>query len=118
LDPDTYAADKAALNLADASSNIYAEAKAAHLADASCSMLQFSGPESSDIEEAVMLARKAVRIIIELKGFADEDSIWAFGALFNVFHIKKDFSEETKSLYEEYMSDAIRYPNLNFTLTP
>jgi tetratricopeptide (TPR) repeat protein len=84
-------------------------AKAAgDLSEASINMIEAKGPESADIIEAEMLARKAVRIMKELKGCGSLEFLNAFNSLSKVIMLKKDFSDESKSLLEENLSDSIR----------
>jgi tetratricopeptide (TPR) repeat protein len=97
LDPDSCEAAKAAINLANAS----------------CLLIEANGPESADIEEAEMLARKAVRIMMELKGPGISDMMYAFQALVNVIFTKKDLTDQTKSLLEDYLSDSIRHEGVD-----
>jgi hypothetical protein len=42
---------------------------------------------------------------------------WSFNALFDVKSLKKEFSEETKSLLEDYLGDAIRQQGIDGTST-
>jgi hypothetical protein len=93
LDPDSFEAAKAASNLAEASFNL----------------IDKNGPESADIDEAEILARKAVQIIKEFTGPGSTENIDAFEVLANVLFIKEDFIDETKSLLYDYLSNAIRY---------
>jgi hypothetical protein len=96
-DPDSFEAAKAARNLANAS----------------CNLICKNGPDSADIEEAEMLAKKAVRIMKELKGPVSSEMINAFQALVNVLMIRKNSIDETKNLLENYLSDAIRYQGVD-----
>jgi hypothetical protein len=82
---------------------------AATLAQATCNLISKNGPESADIEEAEMLARKAIRIMKERKGPASNELGYVFESLVRVRLLKEDFTGETKSLLEDYLSDAIRY---------
>jgi tetratricopeptide (TPR) repeat protein len=93
LDPDSYEAADAAKNLAEAS----------------CNLIMKNGPEAADIEEAEMLARKAVRIIKHLQGAGNEELSMSLDTLVNILLLKKDFSNETRILLEEHLSDAITY---------
>jgi hypothetical protein len=90
---------------------------ASNLANASCNLINKNGPESADVDEAVMLARKAVRIIKELKGPTAIETLNAFNTLVNVVHVKKDFTDETKSLFDDYLSDVIRYQGIDGVTT-
>jgi hypothetical protein len=56
-----------------------------------------------------MLARKSVQIIREVKGPSSTVMISAFTNLVKVLFAKEDFTDETKSLLEEFLSDALRY---------
>jgi hypothetical protein len=91
LDPESYEAAKAAGNLAGASYNL----------------IKANGPDSADIEEAEMLATTAVRIIKALKGPSDSYLKLIFGYLMNIKYSRKDYGDDTKSLLEDNLSDAI-----------
>jgi tetratricopeptide (TPR) repeat protein len=97
LDPDSFEAANAASNLADASRNLINE----------------NGPLSADIKEAEILARKAVRIVRELKGPFSFEMRNAFRSLVNVIFLKGDFTNETKSVLEDFLSDAIRHEGVD-----
>jgi hypothetical protein len=66
---------------------------ARNLSLASCNLIKANGPNSADIEEAEMLARKAVRIIKNLKGPISSEIIWAISSLLSVVILKKDFTD-------------------------
>jgi tetratricopeptide (TPR) repeat protein len=83
------------------------------LAFASCLLIKANGPESADIDEAEMLARKAVRIVKELKGPGSESMRYNFNVLVEVLALKEDYSDTTKDLLEVYLSDAIRSKGRN-----
>lgn len=70
-------------------------------------------PEGGDIIEAEMLARKAVHIMKEFKGPFSKASLLSCKVFFNIILFKKDFTDETKSLLEDYLSDAIRYEGVD-----
>jgi hypothetical protein len=110
LDPESYEAAKAALNLARASYNLY----------------QTVGPDSADIEEAEMLAKEGVSYIMNnFKGCVsdimidgvsdimidDVSNIMMDGVctLLNIKFMKKDFGDETRNLLEDYFSHAMKY---------
>jgi hypothetical protein len=87
-----------------------------NLADASCNLINKNGPENADnadIDEAEMLARKAVRIIKELKGPVDDEMSHAFPSLLSVLFIKGDFTDQTNNLLEDYLSNAVRYEGVD-----
>jgi hypothetical protein len=71
LDPECCEADRAACSLALATHKL----------------IKANGLECADIEEAEMLARKAVRIMKELKGHDSNSLIWTFSALSNVLKL-------------------------------
>jgi tetratricopeptide (TPR) repeat protein len=68
LDPDSYEAAQASINLSFAC----------------CNLNKRDGPESADIEEAEMLASKGISIIKEVKGPGCYDMRWSFSALIKV----------------------------------
>jgi tetratricopeptide (TPR) repeat protein len=81
---------------------------ASNLAIASCNLIKSEGPESADIEEALMLARKAVYIMKKLGDPGDDGVRWSFGNLVIVIFQKGDFGHETMKLFEDFLSDAIK----------
>jgi hypothetical protein len=103
-----------ALTRAPLDPNSYEAADAArNLANASCNLIETNGFKSAVIEEAEMLARKAVRIMKELKESKSIEMINTFQTLVNVLSTKKDFSDETKRLLEDYLNYAIRFQGLD-----
>jgi tetratricopeptide (TPR) repeat protein len=81
------------------------------LARAACNLSRLifrNVSESADIEEAEMLARKSVQIMIDFKGPAHEDMILCFKNLVDVLKYQKKRTE-TYSLLENCQRDAIRY---------
>jgi tetratricopeptide (TPR) repeat protein len=100
LDPDSYEAAAAARNLAEASFNLFPESVDID-------------PESADIDEAEILARKAVRIVKELKGPGSDKMIPVFQTLIKILFEKKNFTDETKNLLTNFLSDAIRYQGVD-----
>jgi hypothetical protein len=97
LDPDCFEAARAAMNLANAS----------------CNLIIKNGPESADFDEAEMLARKAVRIVKELKGPGSNKMIIASQILFEVTLMKRNFIDETKNLLEDYFNDTVSYDEVD-----
>jgi hypothetical protein len=67
-------------------------------------LIKDNGPEGGNIDEAENLARMPIRIMKELSN----EVIWGYGALAEILIMKKDFTDEKKSLYEEFLSDGIR----------
>lgn len=92
LDPDSYEAAKAADNLSHASYNMLKENRTA----------------SGDLDEADMLARKALRIIKDKKGTGFAELIIAFHNLVLIKTMKKDCGDETMILFEDFLSDLVR----------
>jgi hypothetical protein len=101
LDPESFEAAKAAGDLALAS---YKFRKTNH-------------PDSGDIEEAEMLARKAVRIIKRLKGSANNEMVFSFRALIRIKFLKNDYGDETKGLLDDQLREAIREQGLDGGMT-
>jgi hypothetical protein len=101
LDPDSYKAAETAFNLSRASFKLI-------LADVS---------KSADLDEAKMLAKKAVQIFKELKGPGSYKMANAFQALISIKLIKNDLTDETKSLLEVHLSNAIRYQGVDGEMT-
>jgi hypothetical protein len=97
LDPESFEAAEAAINLSSAS----------------CNLIQANSSESADIEEAEMLAIEGVRVIEELKGLDSADYGCSFSALVHVLFLKKDYGEDTEGLLEENLSDSIRHNGMD-----
>jgi hypothetical protein len=75
LDPDIYEAAKSASTLAEASMNL----------------IKANGPDSADIGEAEILARKAVRVIKALKGPGDDFIMLVVSTLVEIGFFKKNW---------------------------
>jgi hypothetical protein len=90
LNPESYEAANAAINLVNASYDL----------------MKTNGPESADIEEAGMSARDAIRIMESHKMPYGNDN--GFEILISILFMKKDFTNETKSLLENYLTDSVR----------
>jgi hypothetical protein len=101
LDPESYEAARAATRLANASRHLIDE----------------NGADSADIEEAEMLARKAVRIVKKVKGPCSEEIRFSFSFLMDIKCHKNNYGQETKGLLEDYLSDAIRYEGMDGRIT-
>jgi hypothetical protein len=81
-------------------------------------LIQTNGPESADIDEAEMLARKAVQILKELETSSGCDIVNAeafyntiitsFNNLVKVLFQKYNFSDDTKSLLKDHLNYVIR----------
>jgi hypothetical protein len=101
LDPESFEACNAAISLSRAT----------------CNLITTDGPEGGDIEEAETLAKEAVRIASNLGGYFVSDlriaQKRAFSTLVDVKLIKKDFTDETKKMLENYLSDSIRYEGMD-----
>jgi hypothetical protein len=96
LDPDSFEAAQAASNSADAAYNL----------------IWKNSAESADIDEAEMLARKAVHITKELDRY-DSQTERCFEALINVLKIKNNYGNETKCLLEDHLNNDIRHHGID-----
>lgn len=65
-------------------------------------------PESADIDEAYMLVRDAIRIIKKVNGYGNESMIHCFDTFLEIIVRKKDFSDEIKTLLDDWLRDTIR----------
>jgi tetratricopeptide (TPR) repeat protein len=90
---------------------------ATRLANASRHLIKQNGADNADIEEAEMLARKAVCIMKKVKGHCSKQMRFSFGALMDIKCLKIDYGQETKGLLEDYLSDAIRYQGMYGRIT-
>jgi hypothetical protein len=95
---------------------------ASHIAEASYNLLKINGIDSAgiDIEDAEMLARKAVCIFKNLDSpvhNTTHDTTYSFCTLVEIKFFKNDFGEETKSLLEDFLSDAIIYHGPDMRVT-
>jgi hypothetical protein len=99
------------------SENFEAAEAPCSLACAFYELIRANGSESADVEEAEMLARKAVLVMKELKGLGSDYVGWSFGVLTLVLRFKKDYGDETKKMLEDYFSDAIRYQGKDGDMT-
>jgi hypothetical protein len=78
------------------------------LAIASCNLIKSEGSDSADIEEAEMLARKAVHIMKKLGDPGGDGVRWTFGNLVIVLFQKEDFGDETLKLFENFLNETIK----------
>jgi hypothetical protein len=60
-----------------------------------------------------MLVRKASRIMKELKGPGSNEVVKPFQTLVNIMTMKKDFTNEIRSILEDFLSDVIRYQGVD-----
>jgi hypothetical protein len=78
-------------------------------------LIQANDPESADIDEAEIFARKTVRIVKELKGPGSQEMIGVFQVLVKVIFMKDIFTDETKGLLRDHLNDALRYEGVSST---
>lgn len=92
-----------------------------YLAKASSRSFQANSPDCGpDIEEAEILAKKAVRIFKKLQSPTSDEVLCGMSILVNIKFFNNDYGDETKSLLEDYLSDAIldqSYNNENIAIS-
>jgi hypothetical protein len=90
-----------------------AAAAAAQLAQTCHDHIEAIGPDSADIEEAEMLARKAVEIMKKFRDPVSKEMMAGVKALADIKLLQNDFGDEIKNLLEDCLSDAIRFKGLD-----
>jgi hypothetical protein len=101
LDPESHETAKARTNLVHVSYN----------------MIIANGSDSADIEEAEIVVEKAVCILKELNGPANNDVIDDLEVLINIKYLKKDWGSEAKSILEDFLSDAVKVHGVDGIVT-
>lgn len=101
MDPESYQAAEAALHLAIASYGCVANG----LVSANIDI----------IEEVDMLAKKSIRIMKKLKGHLSDEVLLGLDTLITVVFTKN--YHETKCIFEDHLSDAIRYQGIDGEIT-